>query len=170
MKGKTKKQEVSNLGNSRPRDRTTLAMTPIAIGQPLGLVVDSGRQMTAPGKLASHSLRESEMLCRSLAIRKPVSRSVGRFRWKVVEMQLPQEIPPRQQKHWNLHQQLQQIRKPRLSYCRSLAIRKPVSRSEGRFRWKWWKCSCLRRSRRDSRSTGTSTSNSSRSGKQGFSG
>ena len=35
-------QEVCNLRNSRSRDGTTVAMTPIAIGQPLGLVVASG--------------------------------------------------------------------------------------------------------------------------------
>ena len=54
-------KEIGNLRDSRLRDGTAMTTTPIAIGYPLGLVIDSG-------KLASHPRRESKMTCRSLAI------------------------------------------------------------------------------------------------------
>ena len=55
------KKKISYLRDSRTRDRMTLAPTPHAIGHPTSLVIYTGGRPAAEGKLARHSLRESEM-------------------------------------------------------------------------------------------------------------
>ena len=52
-------QKICNPRNSR-RNGTPMAMAPIAIRHPLGLVITAGRGASATGKLVSHWSRESE--------------------------------------------------------------------------------------------------------------
>ena len=80
MKGTPEiKKEVRDLRDSRTRHQMAMRVTPRAIGGSLGLIVQSRGRAPGEGKLASHSLREAEVVRGSLAMPNPVSPSTRRF-------------------------------------------------------------------------------------------
>ena len=82
MKGEVKiKKKASDFRNERTRNRMATHATPSAISNPLHLIIHMHERASAEGKLTRHSRREAEVSSGSLAIRKPVKRSSGRFQW-----------------------------------------------------------------------------------------